>query len=239
MYIYDFLIPEFIHITSESFLSMNKYDFYKFEKLYSHYRIPFWCQSNVNDFTLEKIKVLRSLGCFKIAIGVECGNEEYRSVMVNKFFSNRRLKQVVSWISSNNIRLGLNSIIGLPFETKDMISETVKLNQELYCIAKNNGCPEVQFSCYVFQPYHKTDLRNFCERHNLLRNDMVGVVNQGEIVLDNPFMVDEYIYNIEKDFVKLVKDWNINMEIKKVFKIFLGLPRHIHNVLLWEAKRKL
>lgn len=198
--------PEFIHFTTESFLTMKDSDFDKFIGFYEKYRIPFWCQSTVNDITSEKIKALSSLNCFKINIGIETGNEGYRKSFLNKPFSNEKAKAAVMIISRNNIRLGLNSIIGLPMETRDLILETIMFNQELYRIAVDNNCPEILLSCYMFQPYHGTKLREFCIEHNLLRSDHVGVVNQGDIVLDNPYVSDDEFYWYEKNFVSLVKN---------------------------------
>ena len=121
--------PEFIHITSESFLSMNQKDFDKFVDVYSKYCIPFWCQSHINDIKEERIKVMNDLNCFKIGLGIECGNKEYRKVIVNKHYSNDRANKSVKIISESDIRIGLNSIIGFPFETKSLINDTINLNK--------------------------------------------------------------------------------------------------------------
>jgi radical SAM superfamily enzyme YgiQ (UPF0313 family) len=198
--------PEFIHITSESFLAMSLKNLRKFADVYQRFNLPFWCQSHIRDITEEKIKILKDLNCFKIALGIECGNEEYRRVMVNKFFSNDDAKIAVDIIGLYDIRVGLNSIIGLPFETKDLIWDTIRLNQELYSILVGYGCPEVQVNCYIFQPYYGTELRSFCEKHNLLRGSNVGVVNQGDIVVDNPFVNDDELRFIELNFGSWVKD---------------------------------
>ncbi len=198
--------PEFIHITSESFLAMNLKNLRKFADAYQRFNLPFWCQSHIRDITEEKIKILKEINCFKIALGIECGNEEYRRVMVNKFFSNDDAKRAVDILGCYDIRVGLNSIIGLPFETKDLIWDTIRLNQELNSILVSYGCPEAQVNCYIFQPYYGTELRSFCEKHNLLRSSNVGVVNQGDIVVDNPFVNDDELRFIELNFGCWVKD---------------------------------
>ena len=198
--------PEFIHFTTESFLTMKKSDFDKFIDFYKKYRIPFWCQSTVNDITSEKVEALAGLNCFKINIGIETGNEEYRKSFLNKPFSNEKAKIAVGIISRNGIRLGLNNMLGLPLETKDLILDTIVFNQELYHIAVDNNCPDIMFSCFMFQPYHGTKLREFCVEHSLLRSNHVGVVNQGDIVLDNPHVSDNELYWFEKNFVSLVKN---------------------------------
>ena len=51
--------PEFIHITSESFLAMSLKNLKKFADIYQKYNLPFWCQSHIRDITEDKIKILR------------------------------------------------------------------------------------------------------------------------------------------------------------------------------------
>lgn len=199
--------PKFIHITSESFLSMPIKDLKQFAEFYNkEIYLPFWCQSHIKDINKEKIDILSGMGCFKIAIGIECGNEEYRCVMVNKFFSNKQAIVAMDIIGRSDIRVGLNSIVGFPMDTKGMIDDTIRLNQELYNILEWHKCPEVQVNCYIFQPYYGTALRSFCEKHNLLRSEHVGVVNQGEVVVENPFVSDDMLHEVELNFNNWVSE---------------------------------
>ena len=108
--------PEFIHITSETFLDLPLYKLHKFAKVYKKYNIPFWCQTHVRTITEEKVHLLKEMGCFKIALGIECGNEIYRKRVVNKNFSNNDAIFACKLLAKYGISVGLNSIVGFPFE---------------------------------------------------------------------------------------------------------------------------
>jgi len=70
LYFVDLYNPEFIHITSETFLDLPLYKLQKFAEVYKKYNILFWCQTHVKTITEEKVQLLKKMNCFKINLGI-------------------------------------------------------------------------------------------------------------------------------------------------------------------------
>ena len=202
--------PEFIHITSETFLDMPVSKLKRFADIFKRYNIPFWCQTHVKTLSEEKVKLLNDMNCFKIALGIECGNEIYRGRVVKKYFSNDEAVSACELLARYGIRVGLNSIIGFPFETKDLMWDTVRLNQVLYGVLVDR-VPEVQVNGYTFQPFFGTELRDVCYRFNLLK-DSLSTLNSGVVSIVNPFISDDELIFICVNFNRFVRD-NISYDV--------------------------
>jgi len=111
--------PEFVHITSETFLDLPVDDLRRFADVYHSYDVPFWCQTHVKTVDDDKVRLLSDMGCFKVALGIECGNEVYRERVVKKHFTNSEAVNACCILADAGIRVGLNNIVGFPFETLD------------------------------------------------------------------------------------------------------------------------
>ena len=93
------------------------------------------------------------MNCFKVALGIECGNEHYRKHVLRKSFSNKQALDACNILGKYGIRVGLNNIVGFPFETKELIWDTISLNQELFKVL-NGRVDEIQVNSYLFQPFY-------------------------------------------------------------------------------------
>lgn len=195
--------PDFIHITSETFLDISLSKLKKFAKVYGKYNLPFWCQSHVCTISNEKMRLLDDMNCFKVALGIECGNEHYRKHVVRKNFSNKQALNACDVLARYDILVGLNSIVGFPFETKDLIWDTISFNQDLFKVL-DGRVKDVQINGYLFQPFHGTELRDICFRFNLLR-DTLNVLTGGIPSVSNPFISDDMLNYITLNFNEWVK----------------------------------
>ena len=190
--------PEFIYFSSETFFSMPIKEFRKFAEVYKRVGLPFWCQTHVNTINEERVGLLRDMNCHKVAIGIECGNEQYRKEMIGKRFTNDRAVSAFRMLNDYGISAAANNIVGLPLETRENMDDTVELNKKLH-----QEMPDMQLNCYIYQPYHGTKLRDFCEKKELLREVQPNTV-LGAPVIDNPFVSDEVIMNYQENFRALV-----------------------------------
>jgi len=191
--------PEFIYFSSETFFSMPIKEFKEFSDLYKKYQLPFWCQSHINTITEERVKLLQEMNCHKIAVGVECGNEKYRKEMIGKNFTKEDIFRSIKLFKKYNLNAAANFIIGFPLETPDITQDTINLAKEVY-----NIMPDIQINCYVFQPYYGTRLRDYCEEHKLLKNQLDTVL--GNPVIKNPYISDETLMFIRDNFNKLISE---------------------------------
>jgi radical SAM superfamily enzyme YgiQ (UPF0313 family) len=190
--------PEFIYFSSESFLVNKVFD--EFAMFYKEYvGLPFWCQTHVSTLSEEKVKALSSMGCHRVSLGVECGNEEYRATVVKKFFSNDEAISAVKLLSDYGINAAINNIIGFPMETESMIQETISLNKRFLGIM-----PDIQINGYIFQPFHGTELRQYCIDNKLLFREPESV--QGNPCIRNPFMHNNHLIWLRDNFNRLVNE---------------------------------
>jgi hypothetical protein len=92
---------------------------------------------------------LERVGCNRISVGLEHGNEEFRRTIVGKGFTNQRIIDVFQILDHYSIPITINNIIGFPDETRDLIFDTIELNRQL-------GTDSV--NAYLFTPYRGTGM---------------------------------------------------------------------------------
>ena len=144
---------EYFYFVSETFLAMPKHRLAEFCKQYSKIGIPFWFNTRAETITQRKIRMLEDIGCHRMGMGVECGNEEYRIKMLHRRVSNERIVEACNLVGNSSIQLSVNNIVGLPDETRSMIFETIYLNRLIEADT---------YGCFIFQPYRGTFLHNYC-----------------------------------------------------------------------------
>ena len=135
---------EYLYFNAETFLAMSKAEFDKFCAMYENIKLPFWMQTRVETITDHHIKELERVGCNRISIGLEHGNEEFRNKMVGKGFSNKQILDVFTILDRYTVPVTINNIIGFPDETRELIFDTIELNREL-------GTDSV--NCFIFTPF--------------------------------------------------------------------------------------
>lgn len=93
--------------------------------------LPFWCNSHINNLNEEIVLSLRRAGCFRIHLGIECGNEETRRNLLAKMVSNRNILEKISLLRSHNIKIVTTFMIGLPGEDEEGIKESIEFCREI------------------------------------------------------------------------------------------------------------
>lgn len=150
-----------IYICDETF-TWNKKWLNEFSDVYrQEVGLPFVCHARVETIDEQVVECLKKAGCESIYIGVESGSEWLRKNVLNRKHSNSQIKQAFSLIKKHNIATRVFYMVGLPFETKEMIKSTVNLNYELQ---PNFG------QCSYFYPFPGTPIRKMCEEYNLLKD---------------------------------------------------------------------
>ena len=99
--------PDYIYFNSETFLARSAKHIETFAEVYSiEFGIPFWCETRVETIIPRYMKWLRLMKCDRLSIGLESGNEEYRTSILQKKFS-----KLVNW--HYNQLLHIHSIRGI------------------------------------------------------------------------------------------------------------------------------
>jgi len=192
--------PDFIYFNSESFFVRTVSMLKKLGEMYKEFDLPFWCQGNVGCLSDEKLRIVKQMGVATISMGVECGNEFYRRNMLNKYFSNDCLLSEVDLFEKHNIPVSFNNIIGLPDETRDLIFETIHLNQLIHRRHGMSG-----FNGFIFQPYRNTKLWSYCKQMGYISDDTQTDTLLGGPVVYNPFVSDEELLGLLRTFVMYIK----------------------------------
>lgn len=145
--------PEFFYFATETFLAMTEEEFDSFIEQYRKIKIPFWIQTRPETVTLKRIASLQDVGMFWITMGIECGNEEFRRTHLKRSMSNALIEKSVMVLDQCKQGASLNSIIGFPHETRELMFETIMLNRELFRIN-----PRIRANISVFTPFRGCEL---------------------------------------------------------------------------------
>ena len=111
--------------------------------------MKFGCSVRPETTTVEKVMLLKKMGCVAMSVGIESGNEEIRKVQLGRRMSNEQIKSAIKIIKEAGIRISTFNMVGLPGETRENVFETINLNRELNVSACN---------CYVIFPYPGTPI---------------------------------------------------------------------------------
>jgi len=112
----------------------NMYEdwFYEFRPMYiEKIHLPFNCNLRFDILDEKMVKMLKEGGCYMIDIGLENGNEEFRTKYLHRAMKNEHMISVAKWFKENKITTLTYNIVGLPYETLELSLETVKLNAKL------------------------------------------------------------------------------------------------------------
>jgi len=182
---------EYCYFPSDTFLAMPKREFDQFVEMYSDFKLPFWIQSRAETITYENAKKLKNIGCHRISIGLEHGNEAFRKKMLKKSYSNKQMIKAARILAEVGIPLSVNNIIGFPDETRELVFETIELNRQILSDTTN---------AYAFTPFHGTPLHEYCVKKGYLDPDFVFGCVTIDAPLDMPQLRRNEIIGLRKTF---------------------------------------
>jgi radical SAM superfamily enzyme YgiQ (UPF0313 family) len=187
---------QYIYFTAETFLAMGNE---KLKKLAEDYKrdikLPFWCQTRVDTITDERIKIIKEMGCDRVSIGIEHGNEEFRKSVLKKRFTNQQAIDAFNILEKYKIPVTVNNMIGFPGETRELAFDTIYLNRQLTADTTN---------CFAFKPYHGTSLRDVAIKKGYL-DPNVPVHSLVDATLDMPKFPKEEVNGILRTFPLYIK----------------------------------
>lgn len=164
--------PDLVLFVDDSFLARPKREIFEFCEMWSKYKIPFWFNTRIENCDPDVLTALKDAGIYRMTFGLESGNETYRKEFLDRSVSNETYKEYFKYINDSNIPYSLNVIIGMPFETRDMVLDTAALVQA------SGGHDGLTVS--VFQPYHGTKLREICVANNYIDKEYINGTIHGD-----------------------------------------------------------
>jgi len=187
---------EAFYFWADTFFAYSIKEFDEFLEMYSEFNIPFWCQTRPETVTQERVEQLAKVGMFRIAFGIEHGNQEFRKKYIKRDISNERIIQAMQLMDSTGIPYSVNNILGFPFETRELTFDTIELNRRF--------TPDSQ-NAYSFSPFHGTDLRVLAEREGFIKPGVIARSITRPTILDMPQYSAVEIEGMRRCFLLYVK----------------------------------
>ena len=183
---------EYIYFITDTFLAMSDREFDEFCEMYSEFKLPFWFNTRPETVNPYRAKKLKEIGCDKVSVGVEHGNEEFRAKVIGRKYKNELAINAFAHLYDAGITTTCNNILGYPDETREMIFETVELVRKLKSIDVN---------AFTFTPYHGTSLRGLCEKKNYVEKGKLAHIFIKDSMLTMPQITTKEIRGLMKTFV--------------------------------------
>jgi radical SAM superfamily enzyme YgiQ (UPF0313 family) len=122
-------------------------------------RRPMACLLRVNTVDEELLENLKRAGCVHVSCGVESGNEKIRNEVMKRNVSEQQIVNAYALFKRFGMTANAINMIGLPYETEDMIRDTIRLNRRIR--PDSSGVN-------IFYPYRGTELGDHCFTHGLV-----------------------------------------------------------------------
>jgi anaerobic magnesium-protoporphyrin IX monomethyl ester cyclase len=129
------------------------------EKYPRVFDLEFECNARAENIDEELLGKLQSAHCSQIDMGIEVGNEWLRKEILLKNLSNEQIIKAFESAHKFGIKTSAYNMVGLPYETPEMIEETISLNRRV--------APD-QVGIHVFYPFPGTRLREVCKTEGFL-----------------------------------------------------------------------
>jgi len=222
--------PELLYIIDDTFLARPIEEIREFAKRYQEFRIPFWMNTRPETLDEEKIDLLKQMNCYRMSIGVECGNEEFRKKKLNRYASNQEILSRLDILAKSGLVFSINNMLGFPDETRELIFETIEFNR------KFSGYDSLTVS--IFTPYHGSKLREEAIRKGYLDPEIITTHTASSSLLRMPQLSVEEIDGLMRTFTMYVgfpKKWWPHIEKAERFTpegnaMFEKLKKIYHDV---------
>ncbi len=214
---------EMVKFWDETFLAMGDPELEKFAHLYKPLNLPFLITTRPETMTLKRGKILREIGCVAVSIGIESGNADIRNNVLNRHMSPEAIISAFRVCNEVGIQGSAFSMIGLPYETRKNIFETIELNRRAKV---NNANP-----C-IFIPFKGTDLYDLCLKENFLKDPHFEVETYYDSVLEMPQLSRKQIRGLRRTFLLYLRYPKLMYPIIRLAEGENPLSRAIHKFLM-------
>ena len=156
-------------------------------------KLSFCVETTLVRITKRKLKAMKKMNLLSMSIGLESGNEHIRrNVMAKPTLSNEKIIALFEKIHENRLDYHTYNLIGIPYETKENIFETIRLNKR----AKIRSA-----SVNFYVPYEGTKLKELCLEKGWLKDDYENNYSLKESsALKMPQITDEELKHMMRYF---------------------------------------
>ncbi len=145
---------EFLTFRDDDFLVRPMGELTELAELYkTEIGLPFSMQANSRFVTEEKVEIVKNMGVHSVNIGIESGNEYIRKEVLKRQDSMEEIENAFKWFNAAGIETHSLNMIGLPFETRETIFETIEFIRKIK--------PTISYVS-IFYPFERTELYDLC-----------------------------------------------------------------------------
>jgi radical SAM superfamily enzyme YgiQ (UPF0313 family) len=184
-----------------------------FCKLYKeHVGLPFNVSLHPDLVKEELFAKIVDAGCSNICVGLESGSPKVRKELLKRSYKNDQIVQVFNLARKYKIRSSSFNMIGIPYENRKNIFETIELNRK--------AMPTTTTLTF-FHPYRGSELRNMCIKERLF----------------DPSKEKEYenVYRVESCLKLPQISSKSLLGLFKTFQLYVKLPKCFYG-LIWIAE---
>lgn len=156
--------PDFCMFFDDSFLARPAKEIYEFCEMWSKHRTPFWFNTRIENCKPSYLDALKHAGVYRMAFGLEAGNEDYRKNVLKRTITNKVYEEYFTHINDSNIPYSLNVIIGMPYETRELVMDTARA---VHAIGGYDS-----LAVLMFRPYKGTELCTVAENAGFLEPNL-------------------------------------------------------------------
>lgn len=131
------------------------------DKYADRFDLEFECNLRADTIDDTLLESLKQAGCTQVSFGVESGNEWLREKVLNRKITNEQTIRAFETAHRLGMKTLAYNMIGLPYETPDMVRETIELNKRI--------APD-RVAVSFFYPYPLTELWNVCKKEGFISN---------------------------------------------------------------------
>jgi len=190
----------FIRFWDEDFTGHNINYMKRFAELFKReVNLPFLIYADTRSINEEKVDCLKEMGCVTMAIGIESGSYWIRKYILNRNITDDEIIRKFAIARESGIRISSYNMIGLPFETREMVFETISLNRKVSVAASTVG---------PFKPFPGTRLTDLAEKYGMIRKKPDFLSLESEMC--TPHMNGEEIDGLVRTFnfyIRLPEKW--------------------------------
>jgi radical SAM superfamily enzyme YgiQ (UPF0313 family) len=162
------------NVFHDDLLPLNKQWFEDFTREYrGRIKLPFEMNCHPNLMDREVAQMAKAAGCTLIRFGLESGNEHLRRKVLDRHVSNNGIIDAFSFCDEMGIKTLSYNMIGLPFETRPQILDTIKLNGRVE--------PKVMHVS-IFYPYPGTKAYEICKREGFLTDKHIDTYYEDTVL---------------------------------------------------------
>jgi len=187
------------------------------DKYPKRFKIGFGCNARAETLNKDTVDALKSAGCVFISIGIESGNEWLRKNVLKRYMTNEQIITAFKNVHAAGISSYALNMIGLPYETPDMIEDTIKINKIV--------SPE-SFQLSVFYPYPQTALWDLCKKNGFLTEEY-RTSFLGDSTLQLPTLskkqIRMYYQKFQEEIIGNILEHNIETRYPAIMPLYASL----------------